>query len=89
MLEYIIVYNLLYHCFTFNLISVNQFGFPPGRSSCFRLLCAINERFLCYDSGDNMNIVYFDIAKAFDSVWHSKLVLVVFSSVFQAKCLSG
>ena len=78
-LEYITVDNLLYHFFTFNLINDNQFGFLPGRSSCSQLLCAINKWFLCYDSGDNMNIVYTDIAKAFDSVCHSKLIYSVLS----------
>ena len=87
MLEYVIVDNLLHHFFTFNFISDNQFGFFPGRSSCSQLLCAINKWLLCYDFGDNMNIVYTDIAKAFDSVCHSKLISVLSSLGISGKVL--
>ena len=87
MLEYIIVDNLLHHFFTFNLISDNQFGFLPGHSSCSQLLCAINKWFLCYDSGDITNIVYTDIAKAFESVCHSKLISVFSSLGISSKVL--
>ena len=88
-LEYIIVDNLLHHFLTFNLVSDNQFGFLPGRSSCSQLQYAINKWFLCYDSGDNMNIVYTDIAKAFDSVCHSKLISVLSSLGISGKVLKS
>ena len=86
-LEYIIVDNLLHHFFTLNLISDNHFGFLPGRSSCSQLLCAINKWFLSYDSGDNMNNVYTDIAYAFNNVCHSKLISVLFSLGISGKGL--
>ena len=79
--------NSLHHFFTFNLISDNQFGFLLGRSSCSQLLCAINKWFLCYNSGDNINIVYIDIAKAFDSICHSKLISVLSSLGISGKVL--
>ena len=43
--------------------------------------------FLCYDTGDNMNIVYTDIAKAFNSVCHIKLILVLSSFGISGKVL--
>ena len=36
-LDHIIVNKLLYHFHCNNLLSVNQFGFLPGRSSCLQL----------------------------------------------------
>ena len=76
-LEYIIAEILRSHLQSFNLLSSNQFGFLPSRSTCFQLLTVLNNWFCNYDSNITTDVVYTDIAKAFDSVSHSKLMSVL------------
>lgn len=59
----------------FSLISPYQYGFLKNRSSCEQLLTCIYNWLcnICYNNS-NVHIVYTDIAKAFDTVSHSKLV---------------
>ena len=60
-----------------SLLSSSQYGFLPGRSSCQQLLVCIHEWLLSVCSGLSVNVIYTDIAKAFDSVSHKKLIQVV------------
>ena len=60
-----------------SLLSSSQFGFLPKRSSCQQLLVCIHEWLSSVCKGLPINVIYTDIAKAFDSVCHSKLVQVV------------
>ena len=76
-LEHIIANKLLHHFHCNNLLSVNQFNFLPGRSSCSQLLTVFNKWFSKYDNNDQVDIVYIDIVKAFDRVSHSKLISVL------------
>ena len=76
-LEYIIAEILRSHLHSFNLLSFNQFGFLPGRSTCFQLLTVLNNWFCNYGSNIMTDVVYTDIAKAFDSISHSKLISVL------------
>ena len=62
-----------------NLISPNQHGFVPGRSTVTQLLSTINEWRHSYISNKTTNIVYTDLSKAFDKVSHSKLLKVLTS----------
>ena len=59
---------------THNLISQDQFGFLARRSACTRLLITLNNWTLNVDNGMKVDVVYTDIAKAFDTVSHSKSV---------------
>ena len=68
---------VIHHFHCNNLLSVNQFSFLPGRSSCSQLLTVLNKWFSKYDINDQVDIVYTDITKAFDSVSHFKLVSVL------------
>ena len=69
-LENIISQKLLDHLYIYNLISPFQFGFIPGKSSCSQLLSAIKHFLPAYDQNKTVDIIYTDIAKAFDSVSH-------------------
>ena len=71
--EHIVADHPLYHLFFHNLISANQFGFLPGRSSCSQLLSVFNCWSHMLDAHETFDVIYTDIAKAFDSVTHSKL----------------
>ena len=75
--ENIIVSKLLCHLETFNLLSNNQFGFLPKRSLSSQLLCVLFKCFYASDSKYSVDLIYTDVAKAFDSVCHSKLISVL------------
>ena len=87
-LEYIIAEILHSHLHSFNLLSLNQFGFLPGRSTCSQLLTLLNKWFCNYDFNITTDIVYTDIAKAFDSVSHSKLKSVLNTYGIQCNVLN-
>ena len=86
--EYIMSESLLHHFMSHNLLSPYQFGFLPGRSSCSQLLSAINHWFASFDDRKSIHIVYTDIAKAFDTVSHTKLLPVLSSMGVSGKVLS-
>ena len=60
-----------------NLISQQQHGFLPGRSTVTQLLEALNRWMTSYTSGEATDVVYTDLSKAFDKVNHSKLIRVL------------
>ena len=80
--------SLLHHFMSHNLLSPYQFGFLPGRSSCSHLLSAINHWFTSFDDRKSIHIVYTNIAKAFDTVSHTKLLSVLSSMGVSGKVLS-
>ena len=86
--EYIASESLLHHFMSCNLLSPYQFGFLPGRFSCSQLLSTINHWFASFDDRKSIHVVYTDIAKAFDTVSHSKLLSVLFSLGVSGKVLS-
>ena len=80
--------SLLHHFMSHNLLSPYQFGFLPGHSSCSQLLSAINHWFTSFDDYKSIHIVYTDIAKAFDTASHTKLLSVLSSMGVSGKVLS-
>ena len=73
-LENIIADKIVEHLINNNLLSASQFGFLPGQSTCTQLLTALNKWYNSYDQGINIDIVYTDISKGFDTVSHHKLL---------------
>ena len=59
---------------TNNVILPHQHGFTPGRSCSTQLLLAMNDWTKTLDDGHSVDILYFDFAKAFDSVPHNRLI---------------
>lgn len=57
-----------------NLISASQHGFMERRSTLTQLLECFNVWTKNIDSGTPIDVIYLDIAKAFDSVSHPKLL---------------
>jgi hypothetical protein len=57
-----------------NVISDAQSGFKHGDSTIFQLLCIYDNVCAKYDLGLTTQMIFFDIAKAFDKVWHRGLV---------------
>ena len=57
-----------------NLLSSHQHGFLRQKSCLTQLLESYNGWINCLEDGNLVDIVYFDLEKAFDSVVHSKLI---------------
>ncbi|MEC8568518.1 MAG: reverse transcriptase family protein, partial [Pseudomonadota bacterium] len=60
-------------------LSHSQFGFLAKRSSESQLLSCLNEWLWTYVNKESLDVIYMDIAKAFDSVSHVKLIKVITS----------
>ena len=65
------VYNFLRTNF---LITNFQSGFRPGDSTVNQLLSIINDFAKAIDCGKEIRIIFCDISKAFDRVWHKGLL---------------
>jgi hypothetical protein len=53
--------------------SGEQFGFLKGRSTTTQLLATFDEWFKAIEKNKNVDVIYVDFARAFDSVPHDKL----------------
>ncbi|OWF50811.1 RNA-directed DNA polymerase from transposon BS [Mizuhopecten yessoensis] len=65
------VYNFLH---THSLLSPHQSGFRHGDSPSNQLLAIIHDIYLALDNGKEIRMVFCDISKAFDRVWHKGLL---------------
>ena len=74
LMERVIVTNLLNYLSSHKLINKQQHGFLSRRSTSTNLLESLNDWSLCVENGKCQQVAYIDIAKAFDSVCHSKLI---------------
>ncbi len=72
-LESCVLNHLSYHIHS-NINSA-QYGFVNGKSSTAQLLSILNTIGKNLDEGLQTDVVFMDIAKAFDTVIHSKLLL--------------
>ena len=57
-----------------NLISPKQSGFRPGDSCINQLLSITHDISTSFDNGLEVRRVFLDISKAFDKVWHDRLI---------------
>ena len=70
-----IIYDRLYDHFSKNnFFSANQHGFLRRKSTVTQLLSCVNRWSNYIDSGCFVDVIYLDLAKAFDSVCHAKLL---------------
>ena len=51
-----------------------QSGFRPGDSTVNQLTYIVHQIYLALDSGKEVRLVFLDISKAFDKVWHDGLI---------------
>ena len=57
-----------------DLISQNQSGFKPGDSCINQLLAITHEIYKSFDACLDVRVVFLDISKALDKVWHQGLL---------------
>lgn len=74
-MERIIVNQIQSFLHSNNLITSAQYGFRKGSSSIIQLIECHSELVKTQNSGKATDVIYLDLAKAFDSVSHSKLIL--------------
>ena len=72
-MESVIRDHIMDFFFQNNYFSKNQFGFIKGRSTALQL-CIMDEWTTQLDSGGQVDVIYTDIAKAFDTVPHRRLL---------------
>ena len=72
-----VIYNALFNYFKDNkLFTPSQSGFLPGNSCIAQLLSVIHEIQTAFDSSPAVDVrgVFLDISRAFDKVWHIRLL---------------
>ena len=74
MFERIIHTNLLSHLKRHSLLNRSQFGFLPGKSTEIQLLHCITDWLEQLSKGKSIDVLYLDVAKAFDCVNHKLLL---------------
>lgn len=73
-LERLVVRAMLRFFTETSFFDKNQFGFLKGRSTTTQLLTTLDDWFYALDAKENIDAVYVDFAKAFDSVKHDRLL---------------
>ena len=56
------------------LLSTKQHGFLTRRSTLTQLMLSTNDWYKAVDDGSSVDVIFLDLAKAFDSVSHKKLI---------------
>lgn len=60
-----------------NILPPEQFGFRSSHSTIHQLLASQNYIVKGLNSGKNVDAIYYDVSKAFDSVSHQKLLFIL------------
>ena len=70
-----IVFKTLYtYCFQHRLLTWRNSGFKPLDSAINQLLMVVHNIYIALENGHDVCMVYLDISKAFDRVWHTGLI---------------
>ena len=62
------------HLVSYSLLFKYQLGFRPGHSATFQLIDMFHHICLSFDEKQYSCMVFCDISKAFDKVWHRGLL---------------
>ena len=83
-----VVYKYMYnHLISNNLIYAKQSGFLTGHSTVYQLIDIYNQIAKSLDSKLSTCIIFCDISKAFDRVWHKGLIFKLQQCGFAGKIL--
>ena len=88
-LERLVFKHLYNHWHCHNLISSLQSGFMPGDSTVNQPAYLHNTFCQSLDVGKEVRVVFCDISKAFDRVWHSGLLLKLQAAGVTGEVWSG
>ena len=80
------IYNVLLEN---RIISSNQSGFTPGDSAINKLLYITNEFGKALEDGKEVRVVFCDVSKAFDRVWHKGLLTKLNRLTFKGRYCLG
>ena len=74
LLETLIREKIIDHMKTNSLFSKKQYGFISGRSTVLQLLKTLDDWTETIDRGEELDTIYLDFLKAFDTVPHKRLI---------------
>ena len=57
-----------------NIISIHQSRFTPGDSTVNQILSIHHDICMALENREDVQLIFFDISKAFDKVWHKGLL---------------
>ena len=66
--------KLMSHMESNRFFSEHQFGFRSGHSCATQLLCVLEDWSRALDCYENVDVIYLDFRKAFDTVPHARLI---------------
>ena len=89
LLERIIKKEIVKHLDANELFPNDKYGFRAKRSCVTQLLEALEEWTSLLDEGNSIDVIYFDFAKAFDSVSHQRLISKLNSYGIRETYLNG
>jgi len=87
-LESIIRQHILTHLKQNSIIGECQHGFLPKHSTITQLISCLDDWTKIVDQNNTVDVIYLDIAKAFDSVSHTKLIQKMTVYGFNVKIIS-
>ncbi|CAB4038674.1 Hypothetical predicted protein, partial [Paramuricea clavata] len=79
-MEKIVYKNLYNFLLAIGYLNDLQSGFRPGDSTVNQLTYLVHKIYLALENGHEVRMVFLDISKAFDKVWHKGLL-------YKLKCL--
>ena len=84
-MESLVRHETMQHLLPNELLSRHQHGFMMSRSCTTQLLEVLDIWSRLLDEGDNVDVVYLDFAKAFDTVPHRRMMNKLYSYEIRGK----
>jgi hypothetical protein len=86
--EKVVRSRVLHFWYRMNILSDNQFAYVKGKSTVTNLLSTVDDWVRSRNSGVPTDVIFLDLAKAFDSVPHERLILKLRSYGIEGSLLS-